>query len=212
MMMAWLGQLLRDLAGRNDEVFIRLLSGQADCGLRAAAKLRVAVRDGQDTEDVFAAVTAIEHEADELRDELIEELRVSLTTPLDREDVFRLSRSLDDIVDNLRDFVDALAMFGAKEVAVTEQPLAVIEQGMEGLVEALLRLRHGPAQVTATARAVKRRTRVRRAYLEGLVEVFGGQDTVEMLKQRELLRRLDVVGLRFGEAADALADAALKRA
>ena len=32
------------------------------------------------------------------------------------------------------------------------------------------------------------------------------------LKQRDLLRRLDVVGLRFGEAADILSDAAIKRA
>lgn len=34
--------------------------------------------------------------------------------------------------------------------------------------------------------------------------------TPQMLKRRELLRRLDVVGLRLGEAADALADGAVK--
>jgi hypothetical protein len=31
------------------------------------------------------------------------------------------------------------------------------------------------------------------------------------MKARDLLRRLDVVGLRLNEAADALADAAVKR-
>jgi hypothetical protein len=33
----------------------------------------------------------------------------------------------------------------------------------------------------------------------------------ESLKRRELLRRLDVIGLRLGEAAAAFADALLKR-
>lgn len=210
-MTGWLRHLLRDLAGRNDDRFVDLLSAQADCGLRAAERLRRAITDGEDVGDVVGAVTSLEQEADELRDQLIEELAVSLTSPLDREDVFRLSRSLDDVVDNLRDFVDALELFGTKDVGVTERPLEAIEHGMSGLVDALSLLRDGPAEVPGAARAVKHRTRVRRAYLDGLVDVFAGQDTVEMLKQRELLRRLDVVGLRFGEAADTLADAALKR-
>ena len=34
---------------------------------------------------------------------------------------------------------------------------------------------------------------------------------MEVLKCRELLRRLDVVGLRLNEAADRLSDAAVKR-
>ena len=34
---------------------------------------------------------------------------------------------------------------------------------------------------------------------------------MEVLKVREVLRRLDVVGLRIGEATDALSDAAVKR-
>jgi uncharacterized protein len=42
------------------------------------------------------------------------------------------------------------------------------------------------------------------------LELFAVSD-VAMLKRRELLRRLDVVGLRLGEAADALADGAVKR-
>lgn len=44
-----------------------------------------------------------------------------------------------------------------------------------------------------------------------LADVLEGDVTTGMLRRRELLRRLDVVGLRFGEAVDALADAAVKR-
>ena len=34
---------------------------------------------------------------------------------------------------------------------------------------------------------------------------------MEVIKAREILRRLDVVGLRLNEAADVLSDAAVKR-
>jgi hypothetical protein len=35
--------------------------------------------------------------------------------------------------------------------------------------------------------------------------------TMRTLRQRELLRRLDIAGIRLGEAADALTSGALKR-
>jgi len=34
---------------------------------------------------------------------------------------------------------------------------------------------------------------------------------MKVMKLRDLIRRIDVVGLRIGEAADALSDAAVKR-
>ncbi len=52
---------------------------------------------------------------------------------------------------------------------------------------------------------------IRRRYQEGVAALLIGTVDATMLKRRELLRRLDVVGLRLGEAADALADGAVKR-
>ena len=52
---------------------------------------------------------------------------------------------------------------------------------------------------------------VRRLYQQKLAELLNEPLDNETLKRRELLRRLDVVGLRLGEAADALADGVLKR-
>jgi uncharacterized protein len=39
----------------------------------------------------------------------------------------------------------------------------------------------------------------------------GQEVTTEVLRRRELLRRVDVTGLRLAEAADALSDGAVKR-
>jgi hypothetical protein len=63
----------------------------------------------------------------------------------------------------------------------------------------------------AALAAHKRTGRVRHLYAQGLAELLSGEVTAPVLKRRELLRRLDVVGLRLAECADALADAMLKR-
>jgi hypothetical protein len=44
-----------------------------------------------------------------------------------------------------------------------------------------------------------------------LAKLYAGELSVETLKARDLLRRLDVVGLRLNEAADFLLDASVKR-
>ena len=204
-------RLIRDLAGGNDEIFIGMLRAQLDCAIEAAALLRE--ESGHERPEVLSErMREIEERSDHHRSMLVDELGVALTTPLDREDLFRLSRSVDDIVDNLHDFVEALARFPGVDVSACELPLAAVDGGLVALRAAVDSLALGPGEVTRKARAAKRAVQVREAYLDGLVRIFEGEDCVSMLKERELLRRLDVVGLRFGEAADALADAALKRA
>ena len=51
---------------------------------------------------------------------------------------------------------------------------------------------------------------IRRLY-DAEVGLFSGELTMEVLKFRELPRRLDVVGLRLNEAADVLSDVVVKR-
>ena len=60
-------------------------------------------------------------------------------------------------------------------------------------------------------RSKKAANEIRRLYDVRLARLFRGELTAEVLKSRELLRRLDVVGLRLNEAGDVLSDAAIKR-
>jgi phosphate/sulfate permease len=53
---------------------------------------------------------------------------------------------------------------------------------------------------------------VRRAYQDGLAQIFDGELSMDTLKTGELLRRLDVLGLRLAEGADAHLDGLIKRA
>ncbi len=91
---------------------------------------------------------------------------------------------------------------------------------LEAVIQALISLRDAvrvmvdePSQITARAHASKRAgVQIRRLYQLELASLYrGGDVTMKVLKLRDLIRRIDVVGLRLGEAADALSDAAVKR-
>ena len=63
----------------------------------------------------------------------------------------------------------------------------------------------------STLASKKSANEIRRLYDVELGRLFRGELNMELIKLRELLRRLDVVGLRLNEAADVLSDAAVKR-
>ncbi len=53
------------------------------------------------TADNAAQVKHLEHDADEIRRQLIDELNHTFVTPIDREDLFALSRAIDDVLDHI---------------------------------------------------------------------------------------------------------------
>jgi uncharacterized protein Yka (UPF0111/DUF47 family) len=136
-----------------------------------------------------------------------------LVAPVDREDLFRLSRSIDDVLDNLRDFVREWDLF---DVATKDPYVGLLEAtagALEDLHRAVRTIARDPKKLTSrTALATKKSANeIRRLYDEELARLFQRKLSMKVLKIRELLRRLDVVGLRLNEAADVLADAAVKR-
>jgi hypothetical protein len=87
-----------------------------------------------------------------------------------------------------------------------------IQAALLELRQAVAAIGTKPGDIARHALAAKKRSNeIRRLYDEGLAELFRAPLRVETLKTRELLRRLDIVGLRVHEAADALAEAAIKR-
>ena len=89
--------------------------------------------------------------------------------------------------------------------------------GVAGVVAVLGQQRAGlvlaePAAVTIAALGARKAgNRVREYRQAALARLFAGPLDIDVLRSRELLDRLDAVGRRLGEAADALSDAMLKR-
>lgn len=207
-------RLFRDLSGGSDRVFANLIIGQIDAALEGARLVREVVTGGEANalSDARERMTAIEHQGDSQREQLVAELSRALITPIDREDLFRLSRSVDDVLDNLRDFLREWELYGVNSMH-TFGPL------LDAVVECITELRRAVNDLTVDSSRVaqgalaskKANSKIRRLYQLETANLFKKELSIDTLKRRELLRRLDVVGLRLGEAADHLADASVKR-
>lgn len=200
------------LTGSIDTDLADRLAAQVAATRRGVALARSAAVGGSDSAEMGHRIDAIEREGDDARAGLITMLSSALMTPFDREDLFRVSRSIDDVLDNLQDFVREVGLYH-----VSDEGFLVI---LDAVDECLAELAHAfaeplgdrPTLIAHALAASKASNRVRRCYQDELAQLFGSDEvTMTLLKHRELLRRLDVVGLRLGEAADALADGAVKR-
>lgn len=190
----------------------QLLIQQIDITLEGVAfALEVAQSPLVNRAETRASMADIEHEGDDARAEVIRVMLSNVITPLDREDLFRASRSIDDVLDNTRDFVREMTMWRATAAPWSAKALQQMTASLEELRMAIKDPEPAMVRVHCIA-ARKEAGQIRRVYQEGLKELFSGDLTLETLKNRELLRRLDVIGLRLGEAADALLDGLIKRA
>lgn len=205
-------RVLEDLSGRSYRRTIDILVAQLDVTLRGA-ELATLMADGSLMPGAArAAMSEVEHEGDAQRAALVAELAAALTTPIDREDLYRLSRSVDDVLDNLRDLVRETDLYEMGGDTADLPSLTALTEGLRLLRRAVERLPDRPDRVrAATLAARKQAGRMRQHYQTALAELFRADISSDTLKRRELLRRLDVIGLRLGESADALSDAMLKR-
>jgi uncharacterized protein Yka (UPF0111/DUF47 family) len=205
-------RLARDFAGRGADRLLQSIIDQLEATAKGAALVARLTSGEVSTERARDEMRVLEHAGDDSRAALVGHIGTVLSTPIDAEDLFRLSRSIDDVLDNLRDFVREVDLYHPSDLAM-EAPLTIaLSEGITSLraaVTALETPRGGAREATLATRKAAGRTR--RLYQEQLAMLFDQPFGTETLKHRELLRRLDVVSLRLGEAADALADGALKR-
>lgn len=211
-MLSRLRSIGRDLVGRNDSVLVRYLVGQLDATLDGVRLARAVARGELDRTTARERMVDVEHEGDEHRKDLVQLLARALAPPMDREDLYRLSRSVDDVLDNLRDLVRELDLFGVEREPLLDDPLEGVESGVLSLRDAVSAIGAEPGTSRRHARAA-RKNEIRPRYQQAMARRLAddGPVTAATLRRRELLRRVDVIGLRLGEAANALADGAVKR-
>ncbi len=203
---------IRDL-GRGESVPLTSILERQLEETSVACKLARAVAEGSaDPSQAHERMAEIEHAGDVLRGELVTRLAGVLVSPIDREDLFRLSRSIDDVLDNLRDFVREWDLYQIEGGESFVTVLDAIAGGVEDLRLAVQTLASSAKDTSQSALVSKKSANeIRRLYDAEVGRLFCGELTMDVLKARELLRRLDVVGLRLNEAADVLSDAAVKR-
>jgi len=190
---------------------IAALEGQLAAAADACRLARSVVRGEVDSAKARRSVAAIERRGDTMRSALVSRLAGVLAAPIDREDLFRLSRSIDDVLDNLRDFVRQWDLYGFEKRSAFVDLLDAAARAVDDLRSAVQAVAKDPGDMRCALTAKKSANEIRGLYGRELGRLFGGELTMEVVKRRECLRRLDVVGLRLNEAADRLADAIVKR-
>lgn len=205
------GRVLRVLAGRSDKAVIDALIGQLESA-KAGAELAIEMISGLARAEAHTRMEEIEHNGDVERSLLVEVLSHSLATPIDREDLFRVSRSIDDVLDSLRDFVRESHLYRINDQSRFEPMLKSVLEGIDALELAVMALSKDSAAVTRNALDAKKAGgAIGRAYQYEIAYLFGDEMSSERMKSRELVRRLEIVGINLGEAADGLTDGAMKR-
>lgn len=211
MTMPWT-RLRRSWRTRRASGLSESLAGQVQAALDGAALADAMVNKTIDPAEARRRIAEVEHRGDEWRAELVERLSKTLVAPLDREDLFRLSRSIDDILDTIRDFVREAHLYRIQGRDTYRPFVAAVVTAIESLAEAIDVLWSDPARVPLMALDVKKMARsVNREYQEEFAKIVDRAMTPQTLKHRELIKRLDWVGVRIGDAADVLTDGALKR-
>ncbi|WP_066363975.1 DUF47 domain-containing protein [Herbidospora mongoliensis] len=200
------------MRGRMDSTLSEALIGQLEA-TREGAWLAIAMSGGEiGRTKAHQAMREIEHRGDTCRARLVAELSGALITPIDREDLFRLSRSIDDILDSLRDFVRESHLYRVRGRQRFAPMLDQVIVGVDALEKSVRDLATRSSAVGHDAlEAKKAGGTIKRMYQYEIARILSAEVTPEALRERELVRRLEIVGTAIREAADAIADGAMKR-
>jgi uncharacterized protein len=189
--------------------FFEILSHQAAKTLEGLEALWNYAENG--TKENANLVRNIEHEADELRRILIQELDQTFVTPMDREDIYNLSRAIDDVVDYANTTVDEMEVYEVKGDEHIKEMVNILRKAARELNDAVKILKDYPK--IALEHAVKAKSyenQMEKAYHLALADLFKGTDTVYMLKMREIYRHLSNAADRSDEAANIISSIVMK--
>jgi predicted phosphate transport protein (TIGR00153 family) len=189
--------------------FYEALSKQASKTLEGIEALGAYVRNP--TEENAGRVKEIEHEADELRRVLVEELHQTFVTPIDREDIYALSRAVDDIVDYANTTVDEMEIYQVSPEDHLREMVEILRKATREISDAVKILASYPH--IAMEHAVKAKAyenEMEKAYHAALADLFKKTDTVYMLKMRELYRHLSNAADRCDQAANIICSIVMK--
>ena len=189
--------------------FFALLNEQ--CELMVQAMTLLDRYCEEPTEAQATRMTEIEHEADEVRRTLTEELNRTYITPIDREDLFHLSRQLDEIIDYAKTSVDEIKLF-----RIVQNPdIAVITKNLlemsEHTMNAVKNIEKYPNKAKDEAFLVKKyENKVDFLTKNAYATLFESDDFKAIFKYTEIYRHLNHTADVADRAMDFLLDILVK--
>jgi uncharacterized protein len=184
-----------------DEKFVELLISDGENLLAAARELEEMLTAYDRVEERVNRIRDLEHQGDEIDDELVTRLERAFITPFDRGDIHELAARLDDVVDGIQEVAETFLLYGIEQPTEESRALArVLTAQAEHLLAALRlldKMKGMEASLTAVHQLENQADGMSRSAIAGL---FRGQpDAVEIIKWRDVYTYLE-------EAIDAAED------
>ena len=119
--------------------------------------------------------------------------------------------TLDDIVNYCKSTVVEMDVLGLTPDKFSLEMALHLREGTDALARGFGRLASDPAAAGGDAAAARKAERtVEKAYRRAIVELFQGDDYLNMFKRRETYRHMSNAGDRVADAASALDDIVVK--
>ena len=198
----------------NDKAFFDIFADLAGKINEADGLLKAMVDTAERPDEYAARIKHVEHQCDELTHNLVRKLNSTFITPIDREDIHDLAVKLDDVVDLIDSTADRMVAF---RVTGTSQEV-------HGLTDVLRRqtevIKLAVANLSKTDKILDRCIEIHslenegdQLFHAGLVRLFQEvKDPIELLKQKEIIEKIEHATDRCEDVANVLEGIMLKNA
>ncbi len=181
---------------KNTEFFDQFVES-AKCFYRGALMLDEVMLDYTQAADKMKSIIDLEHEADAINDQIIDELNQTFITPIDREDIFALANGLDDGVDYLQTTLQRLVIYrtGQAKAGVVSMTKLLLES-TEEIIRAFELLKdikkNRELILECTHKIGKLESEGDRVYRQEIAFLFDNvKDPIELIKWKDILEYLE---------------------
>ena len=197
------------------EKFYHLFRRHAELTVEAAAIMLDGVQRGQAAiQSAAERIRKLEHDGDDVTQEVVFKLRRTFITPIDPEDIHRLMERQDDVLDDIEECAFRLAAFRFAEVPAAVPALAetVLESCRQvgAALEALEKKQPVGPCIAEVNRLEERADKLLR---DAEVALFADEgNPILLLKQKEILEWLETIADRCKDVATVLENVTVKNA
>ncbi len=206
---------------KQDE-FFQLFADSARFLRKGAYLLKEVLDDQEGFEQIkdqkLEQMAKLEHDADEINDEIIDRLNRTFITPLDREDIYALATMLDDVVDFLQGTMERMVLYRTGRTTSGAAELGkILAESTDELVTAIDWLKNINGNqnkiLDGTRKISAFESEGDRIYRREVALLFTNcPDPVEIIKWKEILEHLEDALDHCEKIADLLRGVVMKYA
>jgi|ERR1051326_1207269 predicted phosphate transport protein (TIGR00153 family) len=196
-----------------EEKFYQLFKEQAKIILQAAKWLLDGVRAGGPAMGTAAAeIGALEHQGDEVTQQVVTRLHQTFITPIDPEDIHSISSALDDVLDGIEDTSHRLISYRIDPIPPTMATLAEIlahcAQSLDSAFAALEKNKSVAEECREIKRLESEADAIGRRTISDLFD--NEKDSVKLFKLKEIYEFIEETIDHCEDVADVLQNVAVK--